>query len=359
MSLGAGRSCLHLPVGLVVLLLFATGALQQPPEDAWAAAGWAPTAEVQSSSDAGGQPPAPTQGDWGGPSGNQQLASWEAASELATYVALDSVGTPTQYEGEIQSGLEPATIALKPLSYTVEPGDSLMAIAEHFGIDLPTLLGSNEIDDPALLQVGSQITILPVTGVLYRIAEGDTLNRIAESYGVAVRDILLANGIENSEMVTHGQELVLPGARPLRRTDPVPAVASADAEPASQQAFLWPATGRITSYFGRVSRVSPRGHAGLDIAASWGEPVVAAQAGDVVLATRNGGAYGIQVIIEHEDGVRTLYAHLSSLEVETGERVASGQLIGHIGSTGFSTGPHLHFEIHDNGGLRDPLHYLR
>jgi len=274
-------------------------------------------------------------------------------------------------------------------SYTVQLGESLAEIADRFGIDVPTLLGSNHLDDPDLLPAGIELTILPVRGVLYQVAEGDTLNRIAGRYSLPVPDILKANAIEDSELIAPGQELILPGAKPLvvrRRSQPdspataaqpptselastlekgespsVPSsfsVAVGAIQPTARTTFIWPASGPITTYFGQIGWTSPRGHAGLDIAAPWGAPVAAAAPGQVLLATRAGGGYGIEIILDHGSGLRTIYGHLSQLNVTGGERVSRGQLIGLVGSTGFSTGPHLHFEVRQNGELRNPLGYL-
>jgi murein DD-endopeptidase MepM/ murein hydrolase activator NlpD len=242
------------------------------------------------------------------------------------------------------------------------------------------LIASNDLDDPDLLPTGWQLKILPVPGVLYRVAEGDTLNRIAARYGVAVRDILRANDLESSELIAAGQELVLPGARPVvahtgasetgLASDAAAVVNAAPAAstdrptqqlaslPVARPGFAWPARGPITTYFGEVGWTSPRGHAGLDISAPWGAPVVAAAGGQVLLATRAGGGYGIEIILDHGDGLRTVYGHLSELDVQAGEGVSRSQLIGLVGSTGFSTGPHLHFEVRQNGELRNPLNLL-
>jgi murein DD-endopeptidase MepM/ murein hydrolase activator NlpD len=270
---------------------------------------------------------------------------------------------------------------LVPLSYTVQPGDSLADIAARFGVDVPTLIASNDLDDPDLLPTGWQLKVLPVPGVLYRVAEGDTLNRIAARYDVAVRDILRANDLESSELIAAGQELVLPGARPVVAHIGPADTASASAEagaavneapaasagrptqqlaslPVSRPGFAWPARGPITTYFGEVGWTSPRGHAGIDISAPWGAPVVAAASGQVLLATRAGGGYGIEIILDHGGGLRTVYGHLSELDVQAGEGVSRSQLIGLVGSTGFSTGPHLHFEVRQNGELRNPLNLL-
>jgi len=286
-------------------------------------------------------------------------------------------GAEAPAPGQVSGGPGP----LVPLSYTVEPGDSLAGIALRFGIDVPTLVSSNDLDDPDLLPTGWKLKVLPVPGVLYRVAEGDTLNRISARYDVAIRDILRANDLESSELIAPGQELVLPGARPFvaraaapeaaepvagaaPAAEPAPAAAAQRATPqlaslpVAREAFLWPARGPITTYFGEVGWTSPRGHAGVDISAPWGAPVVAAAGGRVLLATRAGGGYGIEIILDHGDGLRTVYGHLSELDVQTGEAISRGQLIGLVGSTGFSTGPHLHFEVRRNGELRDPLSLL-
>ena len=287
----------------------------------------------------------------------------------------------------------PAGDRISPSNYTVQPGDSLAGIAQQFGIDVPTLLGSNDLEDPDLLPTGLQLKVLPIRGLLYRVAEGDTLNRIAERYELAVREIMQANAIGDSELIAIGDDLVLPGAKPLivrgpaavetarapvdapaetsvARSDPprvglasavIPAPSSGAVlppAPAVRPGFVWPASGPITTYFGEIGWTSPRGHAGLDIAAPWGAPVRAAAGGQVIVATRAGGPYGIQVIVDHGGGLRTVYGHLSQLDVAAGESVERGELIGLVGSTGFSTGPHLHFEVRQNGELRDPLRLL-
>ena len=121
---------------------------------------------------------------------------------------------------------------------------------------------------------------------------------------------------------------------------------------------LWPSRGEITTYFGEVDRFSPRGHAGLDIAADWGTPILAADEGEVLKAYWNAEGYGGLVVLAHPSGYETWYGHLSNLGVEPGEHVTRGEPIGRMGSTGYSTGSHLHFEVRQNGELRDPLSFL-
>ena len=121
---------------------------------------------------------------------------------------------------------------------------------------------------------------------------------------------------------------------------------------------LWPSTGVITTHFGEVGEYSPRGHAGLDIANDAGTPILAADEGEVVKASWNEDGYGNLIVIRHPSGYETWYGHLSRIGVEKGEQVSRGEQIGRMGSTGYSTGPHLHFEVRQDGELRDPLRFL-
>jgi murein DD-endopeptidase MepM/ murein hydrolase activator NlpD len=127
----------------------------------------------------------------------------------------------------------------------------------------------------------------------------------------------------------------------------------------SQFNAIWPTAGEITTYFGEVGRLSPRGHSGLDIAAPEGTPIVAADDGEVLKAYWNEDGYGGLVIVGHPSGYETWYGHLDRLDVHKGERVKRGQEIGLMGSTGFSTGSHLHFEVRQDGQVCDPLIFLK
>ena len=121
---------------------------------------------------------------------------------------------------------------------------------------------------------------------------------------------------------------------------------------------IWPTPGTITTYYGQVGELSPRGHTGLDIGAPTGTPILAADDGEVLKAYWSNNGYGGLVIIGHPSGYETWYAHLDSFNVEKGQHVKRGQQIARMGSTGLSTGPHLHFEVREDGQLRDPLDFL-
>jgi murein DD-endopeptidase MepM/ murein hydrolase activator NlpD len=127
----------------------------------------------------------------------------------------------------------------------------------------------------------------------------------------------------------------------------------------SQFNAIWPTTGQITTYFGEVDSLSPRGHSGLDIAAPQGTPIHAADDGEVLKAYWNEDGYGGLIIIGHPSGYETWYGHLDSFTVEKGDQVKRGQAIGQMGSTGFSTGSHLHFEVRQDGQVCDPLTFLK
>jgi murein DD-endopeptidase MepM/ murein hydrolase activator NlpD len=120
----------------------------------------------------------------------------------------------------------------------------------------------------------------------------------------------------------------------------------------------WPTVGIITTYFGEVGPLSPRGHSGLDIAAPEGTPITAADDGEVLKAYWNEDGYGGLIIIGHPSGYETWYAHLASFEVAKGDQVKRGQEIARMGSTGLSTGPHLHLEVREDGQIVDPLEFL-
>lgn len=345
MSRVSARSLLHVPFGLLFAAVLGGWATYHGRYVAAEPA--RPTDWIQQPAAA-----APAEVD-AGPALLEEAAPPPAlASRLVTEEQL-----PPERGGADLASAAPQLV--RPLLYTVQPGDSLASIAERFGIDVPTLFGSNDLDDPDIVPVGTQLYVLPVPGIYYRVSEGDTLNKISERYGVPVPEIMRANGLESSELIVPGQRLSLPGAKPLARPAPSPSEAAvALPAPVASSAFIWPAIGPITCRFGEVGPTSPRGHAGLDIAAPFGAPVAAAASGRVLVATRDGGPYGVQVILDHGGGLRTVYGHLSRLDVEPGMYVERGAVIGLVGSTGYSTGPHLHFEVRVNGELRDPLAYL-
>jgi murein DD-endopeptidase MepM/ murein hydrolase activator NlpD len=154
----------------------------------------------------------------------------------------------------------------------------------------------------------------------------------------------------------------VPSAPPAKEEEPEMQIASlgpAMRPLVAQFNAIWPTRGEITTYFGEVGPYSPRGHAGIDVAAPQGTPVLAMDQGEVLKAYWNEDGYGGLVIIGHPSGYETWYGHLSRFSVEKGEIVKRGERIGSMGSTGYSTGSHLHFEVRQEGQLLDPLNFLR
>jgi murein DD-endopeptidase MepM/ murein hydrolase activator NlpD len=207
--------------------------------------------------------------------------------------------------------------------------------------------------NPDRLSIGDPVNILPVDGVLHVVKPGDTLSSLAAKYKVDVNNILgyPENGLADATAaLTVGSQLVIPGGTKPFITPQVPAgvvvEAPSDATKGSGS-FSWPISGNITQQFWG-------GHRALDIGSWVGAPAKAADSGYVILAGGGwNGGYGNHVIIDHGNGFTTLYAHLNSIFVRTGESVSRGQQIGTVGTTGNSTGPHLHFEIRYQGSPRN------
>lgn len=261
------------------------------------------------------------------------------------------------------------------VTYIVQQGDTAASIAARHGLQLESLLWNNpELrTDPNFLYVGEELTIPSRDGILYTVKLGDTLLDIADVYQADVENIvgLSGNQLGDADSVLDGAVLLLPGAvpppppPPAMTPEPFFAAAAPDegyggdsaaAAGAVYSGFMWPVGGSLNDYFG-----APRGggayHSGIDIGADSGTPIAAAAGGQVVLAS-SGYGYGNYVIVRHDNGYETLYAHLTEIWVVQGQWVAQGEAVGTVGSTGWATGPHLHFEVRVGGACVDPLSYL-
>ncbi len=243
------------------------------------------------------------------------------------------------------------------VTHVVAAGDTLYALAQKYGLAAETLVWANNMEqNPDLLRLGQQLVVLPLNGVYHTVGKKDTLESIAKQYKAKVADIvsLEANSLNaKNPVIAVGQKLIVPGGvKPtvVRRvqiyTGPVPANASA-----GSGRFVWPTTGYITQAFKPL-------HPALDIAGRIGLDVKASDSGYVVAAGWSDAGYGNYVVIDHKNGFQTLYGHLSRILVNAGDPVSKGTVIGLMGSTGRSTGPHLHFEVHQNGIQRNPFSYL-
>lgn len=241
-----------------------------------------------------------------------------------------------------------ATISL----YVVREGDTLSEIAEMFDVSVNTIRWANDLSRSSSIQPGQTLTILPVTGVKYTVKRNDTLASIAKALRGDATEIAQFNGLEEDAALAVGTELIIP--------DGEIAVAVA---PAPKKSIGGGGSVSATTYAGYYMRPinggtktqGIHGYNGVDLAAPYGTPIVASAAGEVIISRSSGwnGGYGTYVVIRHDNGTQTLYAHNSSNIVSVGQRVVQGQIIGYVGSTGRSTGAHVHFEI--RGGPRNPF----
>jgi murein DD-endopeptidase MepM/ murein hydrolase activator NlpD len=246
------------------------------------------------------------------------------------------------------------------ITYTVQPNDNVWAIAQGFGLSAETVLWANASVEksPDLLRVGQKLVIPPADGVYLTVSAGDTVEKLAKKYKTTVEKVVgfEFNGLEEPYTLTPGQKILLvdgkkatpkPNYYPMTRVGSAPAGA-----PTGSGKFAWPAQGILSQKFWA-------GHTGIDIANRTGTPILAADAGYVVAAGRDTWGYGNQVVIDHGNGFKTRYAHLQNILVKAGQTVTKNQKIGTMGSTGRSTGPHLHFEVISGGTFRNPLGFLR
>ncbi len=271
-------------------------------------------------------------------------------SDLENPVQELPVGTDGQVAGiqvpESFSRVEP----LFYTAYRVQKGDMIGTIAERFGLNQDTLVSFNGIKNSRLLQIGQFLRIPNQDGILYTVKPKDTLAGIGEAYEADTATISYANGFQVDTPAPETR-LFIPGAR----------MASVDLQEINGDLFIWPVRGWVTSPYGY--RTSPftgarQFHSGIDIGAALGTPIKAAMAGRVSSTGYdiNSGNY---VVVSHHSGYRTFYGHLNVIRVETGGYVKTGDRIGDVGSTGLSTGSHLHFTVFKNGVTVNPRNLMK
>ena len=237
--------------------------------------------------------------------------------------------------------------------YTVKPGDTLSQIAEMFDVTANTVRWANDLGRAAI-QPGDSLIILPIVGVRHVVKDGDTIGSIAKKYEGDGDEILAYNQLPDASALSVGDTLIIPGGAVHRAPAPTPtrtrtAVAStpAPATSASGGYYAHPAPGALKTQ-------GLHGYNAVDLAAGHGSPIRAAAAGEVIVSKNSGwnGGYGKYIVVRHPNGTQTLYSHLSTNYVGVGAYVAQGETIGTMGSTGRSTGTHLHFEVR---GARNPF----
>lgn len=191
-------------------------------------------------------------------------------------------------------------------------------------------------------------------GIYHTVEKGQTLWRISRTYGVDIQTIAEYNDIYDPDLIYAGQELFIPGASKILKVEIYKGEEEKGEIVVNKGLLAWPTEGVVYSLFGiRWGRM----HKGIDISGKLGTPIIASKDGRVIFTGTRGG-YGKTVMLEHEDDFVTLYAHLNGIKVANGDVVKQGDVIGYMGSTGKSTGPHLHFEIQKDGKARNPLFFL-
>jgi murein DD-endopeptidase MepM/ murein hydrolase activator NlpD len=247
--------------------------------------------------------------------------------------------------------------------HSVQDGETLSSIADRYGLTMNTLLWENDLTEKSTLKAGQELRILPVDGVRHKVVKGETIYTVAKKYGLDDSEAQVIvdypfNEFLNDETfeLAIGQQLVVPGGEIQKAATPPrqpKVVFTADAGAVSATgSFIRPAGGTVTQGYSFY-------HKAVDIANRSGGPILASDAGVVTVAgwVDNSG-YGRRVMIDHGNGYVTLYAHLSAAQVQVGQRVNRGDVIGQMGSTGRSTGTHLHFEIRQGGVLLNPFSFL-
>lgn len=251
-------------------------------------------------------------------------------------------------------------------TYVIQSGDSLSSISSKYYLSINTLLWANNLSVNSVLRPGDTLSILPVDGVKHTVKSGDTLGAISNTYDVDQATILSYNGLSSSDILSIGDELLIPGGEKQATTRSTssaisqlftaPTTSTAPTSVSSSTAgagyMVWPSDLRvITQYYGWR-------HTGLDIDCYYDNYNYAADDGYVTYSGWNGG-YGYAVDIDHGNGIITRYGHHAALYVSSGQYVSAGQAIGLCGTTGTSTGTHLHFEVIVNGARKNPLEYIR
>lgn len=285
----------------------------------------------------------------------QQLAILDNGSALLSTTAAET-GTGNR------SGI---------IEYKIKDGDTIGEIADRFGLSVNTLLWANSLSSSSYIRPGNTLKIPPASGVVYKVVDGDTLDKIIDKYKGNKEETMRVNDIGADGLVAVGTEIVIVDGTPP--PPPTPTVtsyiasrSSGSSATATYQAsnlpnyvtagqFNYPVgcRGAMTTYWGHAGR-------GRDLPCPFGTPIYAAMDGTIkVNSTGYGGGYGNSLNVYSAGGIMTRYAHMNAFAVSDGQAVSRGQVIGYVGMTGRTSGPHLHFEIWINGVAYDPINYLR
>lgn len=263
--------------------------------------------------------------------------------------ALNAVSGPLRVSTEEIDFPTTDTISV----YEVKQGDTIADVAKLFDVSVNTIMWANNLTSRKITK-GDTLIILPITGIKHAVKKGDTIISIAKKYKADEQDILAYNGLSSGASLAVGDTVIVPDGeievvqtKPKATTAKKSKILNSYALSAPQGFLIRPLVG------GRKSQ-GIHGHNGVDIAGTPGTPIIASASGRAIVAKMGGynGGYGNMIIITHEKGIQTVYAHLRDIYITQGQTVTQGQVIGELGNTGRSTGPHLHFEVR---GAKNPF----
>ena len=279
----------------------------------------------------------------GGVSG--QLSEFTPSSAVVASLDLNEYGVQTQFSEKPRDKVE---------VYVVKEGDTLARVADKYGVSVDTIKWASDLKRDSL-SIGQELSIPPVTGIVHKVREGESVQTIAKKYRTESQKIVNFPFNDFVDLDTFslnvGQIVVVPdGIQP----ESIPVFKAPPPQIASLGSgrLMWPTNGMITQY-------PIWYHMAYDIANPSLPGVVAADTGVVTVLPYMRYGYGNHILVDHGAGFSTLYAHLSEIYVKSGDTVARGQVIGRMGSTGRSTGPHLHFETRMNGVPGNPASYFK
>lgn len=301
--------------------------------------------------------------------GGGVLSSTSVVSGSYPGVAANPLEAAPTAEGNeiavVEADLTPITlISDKPrdkvIDYEVKEGDTISSIAQAHAVSEETLLWENDLVETSKIKPGDIVKVLPVSGVAHEVKGGDTVYSVAKTYQANSQAILdyPFNNLGEDFSLTTGDIVIIPDGAPPQKAKPKPTqyLASGQAKfpvaDLGSSQFGWPAQGQLSQYYSWY-------HPALDISNLSGGPIRASDSGTVTIAGwPDSSGYGNRVLVDHGNGYTTLYAHLNAVYVSAGQKIAKGEVLGMMGSTGRSTGTHLHIEVRKNGAALNPLGIL-
>lgn len=269
-------------------------------------------------------------------------------------VVIDDSAITNEHTGV--DGTLAVSADFKPLSdqislYTVRAGDTLSDIATMYDVTPNTIRLANDIGPKEAIVPGQVLVVLPITGLRYTTKKGDTLASIAKSAGVGIDDIASFNDLSTNGTLAVNTTIIIPDTDSEfgpGHNDSVTnsKLASVNIKAQTKTVKKTSGSGYYACPINATRTQGLHGHNGVDYGAPIGTSIIAAADGEVMISrTGWNGGYGTYIVIKHANGTQTLYGHMSQLLVSPGERVVKGQVIGKMGNTGQSTGPHVHFEV--------------